>query len=340
MFAVEQEEVTPRPHDRREGDHRRVPPARRDPHHRGRSSSRSSGPYADRADLLPRPHLQREPARLRRRDGEPEALPRAARPRSAARRASARWPARCSRSRSTRAWATCASAASWSGSSWCAIAPTRGRVPVRARAGHRACLRRAGWAHPAPARQRGGADAAARHDRGRSWPSWGASRSPRSTAPPPRSTARCRDARAVRHRDRHRRRQDRGGLRLVRGPRARGLDVGAMKPAQSGRAPASPSTPIGWAPLRDGPIRRSSSARTASPCRWRPGSRRGWRRRSISARPPARDRGRARRAPRGAGGGGGGRAASRRSRRARPTPTWPWRWGCRRWSWREQGSGR
>ena len=87
----------PRHPHRREGAHRRLPAARRDPHHRG---GLRILPRAVRVapDLLPRPHLHRQPARLRRRHGQHAPLPRPADPGRTARQGRRRWPARSRRS--------------------------------------------------------------------------------------------------------------------------------------------------------------------------------------------------------------------------------------------------
>ena len=68
MFACEQEGVAPDLMCVAKGTHRRLPAARRDAHHRGRL--RGLPGRAPRAqDVLPRPHLHRQPACLRGRAG-------------------------------------------------------------------------------------------------------------------------------------------------------------------------------------------------------------------------------------------------------------------------------
>ena len=120
-------------------------------------------PVRVEADLLPRPHLRREPARLRRRDRVDaalrsdrkviEGLP------AQGRRAPARARAGAGRTRTS---ARCASAGSWSGSSSCATArrrrSTRYGAPRRAPGDPRGAPTRRG--DPAAARERGRADAA------------------------------------------------------------------------------------------------------------------------------------------------------------------------------------
>ena len=96
---------------------------------------------------------------------------------------------------------------------------SRAEYDYALRIGHQVCQEaRPLGGHPAPARQRGGAHAAARHDRGASSASWRASRWRRSGGSPRawrrrRSLSALTDARPLRHRHRHRGRQDRGLLR-------------------------------------------------------------------------------------------------------------------------------
>ena len=168
-----------------------------------------------RTRLLPRPHLHRQSARLRRRRSPASTSSSASACSSALQPKIARLRARLAeRDRAARATsATSASAASWSASSWCATAP---RAPYATRgASARACARGArARRHPAAARQRRRADAAALHHRRRARPPGRRRRATRSS----RSAA---HERPLRHRHRHRRRQDLRRLRAARGAAAR-----------------------------------------------------------------------------------------------------------------------
>ena len=249
------------------------------------------GPVRVAADLLPRPHLHREPARLRRRHRLHAPLPRPADRRPGCPPRRRRWPGRSRRSPTTPTSARSASAGSWWASSWCATGPPRRSTPTSCAPATRSASRR-----------------------GRR----GAILRPLGNVvvlmPPLAMTgAQLGELAAHRRGDVDRRGGGAALMRglfvtgtdtgvgktevacaLVAGGARRGLDVGAMKPAQSGvedgradrRRPAA----------RRGRRRRPGRAGLpvlASRRRWRRRWRRGstgWR--SRSARPPRRAAGR------------------------------------------------
>ena len=95
---------------------------------------------------------------------------------------------------------------------------------------------------------------------------------------------------------------------LLADARARGLDVGAMKPAQSGHAPGEPSDAERLRAAAGDGDPPSSSVPTRSPRRSRRRWRRGWRARTVSLERDPRRGARARGAPRRAARRGRGRA--------------------------------
>ena len=243
------------------------------------------GPVRVAPDLLPRPHLHREPARLRRRDGQPAPLP------------GPRTSSPGSRPRPTALARALAPLADHPhvgeirrrglmvGIELVRDRATKEEYPFELRAGPPGDARGpATRGHPPPARERGGAHAAAGHDRG-------AARRARANhlRVDRRGGGAGSGARTLRHRDRHRRRQDRGGRgarRRVAGPRARrggheAGPVGGRGRAAHRRRPAARRPPGG--PIPPGSSARTRSARR-SRRRWRRASP-GWRSRSTTCSP-------------------------------------------------------